>query len=457
MTTLTDSDSPLARLRAAQAAQAAQQPAASASSPQPLPGSPMDKTYFVLVNNVPVTKTRAEVQAMVTAGYNQPICLTGSSAWTTVDALGFQAAPPAAPPVPVAPPLAAAPPVAPPVALPPAPPVAPPVPTTPATPVTAAALTSPMPTSAEIAPPTAATAAITVPINTTLALPDVTDESSALAIFNALMPVSGEETMGAIIADASEGDGSGMSHEHPFATLRENQWFVPKDLKEHEAILPVGNRAYTAIFVSWRIGAVGWVGSGRKGVKGQPPAFRFALPNLRASKAVSPLLKSAQDICRRVQFTSKDAKVKFDGLGRLTTEVQILAWVADPTPRFIILVAPGFKTVEQTVASLTTAEEQRWILQPCSFTITEIQQVNKKVQAVDPTAANASWLDYGLTVTLDSTPNGAKLREAFTNYINRDRIAASQTMKRFLTAEDFNGLSLQEVADLLPKYDLIPA
>jgi hypothetical protein len=257
-----------------------------------------------------------------------------------------------------------------------------------------------------------------------------------------------------------------MSHELPFATLGDGVWKVPAQLKEIEPSLPAGGRAYTAIFLSSRIGALGWVGAGKKGVKGTKPKFRFVLPHPRANVVVAPLIPRVQAVCRRVQFTKNHEKVKFDQVGRLVSEVEILVWVAEPIPTFAILSVPGFKSVEYTSAVLGKAEiELKLTGKPCSFSLKELPQNNKRVSdehkaalAVNPNApapSNETWNEFGVDVALDSGTYGVRLNGLWREALTRDPKAVATVVQKFMTAADFSGLSVPEVDQLLVQYDLI--
>ena len=280
----------------------------------------------------------------------------------------------------------------------------------------------------------------------------VNDEQSALATFDFL----GADTEGGELSEiaARQAAGGGVSHTLPFISLRNGSW-DPKPKYIDGSVVqwaPTGQRDFCAVYVSHRLAATGWIGAGSAG-SGEPPAFSYALPTGRAPEVGKRALKAAADtlsIGRKIQFTPSDDRVKFDDIGRITPELQILVW--NPEVGFLILVAPGYKSTIDTLESLRESEVEKAPGAPVVVSVEETEEKNKRVAKENPNAKNASWTTQYLGFRVDAGQNGVRLMEAWKELRARDAVNTANTALSFITAQDFQGHTLDQVEDLIARY-----
>lgn len=407
---------------------------APAAPPLPAAGAvalaadPNEKFWVLGPDNNPAESTRGQIQARVDRGdASYLIVKDGEQAWKTPAEYDIQKAAPPAPAAPPPPPAAAAA---------PKPPPAP-----------ASAPAAPQPPSAPSAPQASQLPATANQGMGYRALPAlVTDEAAALAAFQV---ISGSDVDIASIVDSIEG-GAGMSHTFPFAAMRDGQWDVHKSCpQEISEYMPVGRRPFMAVYLCHRIAGTGWKGGGTRG-SGSPPLWHFALPYPSAHPKGPELTERALRVGRGVQFTKSDDRVKFDQLGRLTTEVHVLVWT--PQTQFIVLVIAGYRPTVLTTEVLKDKIKQ-YVGQPLRWELeTEVQE-NKRVAKENPDAKNARWEEHYLTSTFEPTDKSREIKAAWDEYFARDTLGAGNAMRAFQLAADYQGLSIDEVDDLLRKYE----
>lgn len=274
-----------------------------------------------------------------------------------------------------------------------------------------------------------------------------TDEEAVNAL--ALLMAPGEEMSLAAIA-ASVDTGGGMSHSLPFATIKNDNWDVNQKYTPDEVyrFMPAGNRPFYAVYVAHRIGATGWIGAGSAGKGGNPPAWRFALPSPLVDPKAVDLVRETLKIGRKVQFTTSSDRVKFDDVGRLTPEIQILVWT--PDCGFVVLVGAGHKTVDASLTNAAKVEKKPGT--PVKFGISVEETVNKRVQKADPNAKNAAWTDAVITVDVEAGSEGERLFAAWNELKTRDVKTLATHVGHFKRATDYSGLTVEEVETLLSSY-----
>ena len=279
--------------------------------------------------------------------------------------------------------------------------------------------------------------------------PLISSDEEAMQALAALTSDFDEETSLSAIS-ASVDTGTGMSHTFPFASIRNENWdvnnkYMPEEIYRY---MPAGNRPFYGVYICHRIGGTGWIGAGSAGKGGNPPAWRFALPDPRVVPSVAETARAVLKIGRKIQFTKGDERVKFDVIGRLTPEVHILVWT--PECGFVILVGPGHKTVEDTLKDLEKVEKRP--MTPVRFGLEIDEVVNKKVQKVDPNAKNASWTDTRISVNIVAEKEIQRIGTAWQEFLSRDRVAVANAATNFRMASDFDGLSAEEVQTLADAY-----
>jgi hypothetical protein len=423
---------------------AAQTGGASAPAPAPAPSAaPAENFWYVAPGGQTTSGSRAEVQAQINAGYNKPVMRVGENAWKSAAELGFTV-PSAAPAAPAAP-------------------TAPVAPIAPAAPVLPAVASHAVPmTSVAPSVPTTAVAGAYRPLPAL-----ITDPAAAIERLKALAaaaPVSDTNLHG--LVEEADSDGGGMSHTFPFVSLRNGSWKEPKDFDKNLAqYLPAGARPFSAVFLGYRISATGWRGQAGKGNTGVP-LWRFALPNLLCNTAladqalVRDVTSRVLTIARDVQYTKAAEKSKYDGVGRMAIETHLLVWA--PGIGLMCMVVPGWETSDLTMQSASKAQGMGQLMRPFQVVVKTHTVINKKKQKqlqagenIDP--KTVSWdLQYA-DIELDTSPVGMTLYQNFQGLQNNPEAltALANSLESFNAARDYSGLSLEEVADLVTKYDAI--
>jgi hypothetical protein len=197
---------------------------------------------------------------------------------------------------------------------------------------------------------------------------------------------------------------------------------------------------------------VGWGSEGSAATGGEKPVYQFVLPTLTSGVApdLKDLFRETLRVARGIQFTKKEQRSKFDALGRMAVETQILCWHNEIG--YAILVVPGYSPTDATCRALAETEKAGGITKPVTFSVVAEKQENKKVMKVDPKAENASWDTFAIKGQLDASASGNAMYASFMEGLARDKIGFANVLKAFMVASDFNGLPLPSIRELLPKY-----
>lgn len=396
------------------------------------------KTFWVVQpDGQTPTKSTAEVQALVDGGYDGLLCDTADAdgGWKPAAAFNFAKVAPKAPVAPVAP-------------------------AAPATPPPAIA-SSPAPAAA-IPPKFATSTAVSTlgtppPVTSRPLTKYAADATSALARLRQFSAPIEVPQLSQLMEDV---DGGGMSHAFPFTQLRKGNWTEPKDTpNEIKVHLPAGSRPFSAILLGYRVGANGWPGDAAPGQKGAAPLFHYVLPSLMVAPEAVKATTDTFNVARNIQMTPKQFKSKFDKLGRLQVEAQILVWA--PNLPLAVLTVGGFDTAKLTFDSCGEAAKKGLMLMPFTFSVEALNTHNKKmaarIAAGDPTA-NAQavdWTTYWAKATPDVSVGGKTMKDAFEAYMGSEAnvLTLGDAVENFLRGTDFDGLTLDQVNELLPKYD----
>lgn len=387
--------------------------------------------FWVVLAGITTSITPDELRTHVANGYDGPVAGPDGN-WLKAANWGITKPAPA----PVAPP-------APPASVAPAAPVPPPAPAMPTLGAAALAGTVATASPTSVGPAVHATAEREMSVL-------VRDEAAAMSVM-ALLTAPNMSIHDVI--DAADG-GDGMSYILPFARVDAKGWQVPKQLRERNdgtlEHLPAGDRPWTGIYIATRMGALGWKGAGQQGKKGDPPLYRFALPSHRVEPSTVVLAAEIMKIASRIQYTKADLRSKFDELGRLSPVLDTLVW--RPQLGFCLLVSSGFRSVQLTNASSRKWEEDQLVMKPICFDIMKEEIVNKKKLEANPQAKDATWVEAGIMGAADASQRGQIIYNEFQAEFNRDRVGFMNVVSNFLHGKDFQGLSLPEIAALLPKY-----
>lgn len=426
-------------------------PVASTTAAPAAESTPVQKAepmYFVYINGANANYTETQIQELAAnGGGDTPAVLQSEAAggWKKVsDYVKTVATAPLAPP---AAPLAPAAPAAP--AAPEAPVVTPATTVVPVTTITPATTVVPATQVIVATPETALSAPATF-----TQLPTTVTSDNAMAILSNLLQTAGPGAVSVASLVSETAEEGGAAHTLPYAQLKKSNWNIPKATATEIAdFMPAGNRAFTAIYLAHRIGATGWVGAGSKEAAKAPPAWNYALPTPAVNAQAQDFITETIRQGRRVQMTKADDRVKFDAAGRITPTLHVLVWKANVG--FMILDLGTYNSVTESTPGLAEADQHGWRNAPCSFTIETLETVNKKVAAADPNAKNAKWTTDYLKVSADASHAGHSLKQAWVDYVTRNKEAAAETILGFHNAKDYNGLSLEEVAKIFQDYNSI--
>ncbi len=416
--------------------------------------------YFLDDANTPIQADGATIVAKIDAGYAKQIVKAGDQAWKAPGEYGFiktvvaAVIPPTAPAAPAAP---AAPPAAPVVPTAPALPAAPAATSTPPFAVGAPRADAKNPGFRELAP-----------------MITSTDEARSLMASFMAPAVAGPGTS---LREAMDNDGGQMSHSLPFCNLKKGNWTDTGTADKPAPgaqYLPAGTRPYSTILLGYRYAATGWKGdASNDGSKASAPLYRFVLPTLEGDSGILPLVSAVTKIARKIQYTGRQDRAKFDALGRMTLETQVLIWV--PNLPLGLLCVSGWEAANLTSKSVDDAVRAGQRMQPFSVTVGEQQEVNDnkvkmrekylaEVSAAkaanracalkEVTEAECSWTTKFGKFTLDTGAVGTATRAQFQDWIQNEAnlVSLANTVKNFNTGRDYNGLSVEEIGALVAKY-----
>ena len=370
----------------------------------------------------------------------------------------------------------------------PAPTTPPPVPTADSSPQVNAGTTPPVtasaPAPAPTPPPAGETAkpAPTPPVQTTAVsrpapvtgvvsspvVASLIDSDEDMEQFAAsLMPNNTKQSLGAVIEGA---EGSGMKLTHPFASVKKGNWAVHKDCPENiKEFMPMGGETspkFHGVYLGYRLAANIWPGEPGDGGS---PTSSFAVPDLNVAGLITKklgfavtsddlheLAKETMAIANKVQYTKKDDRARYWPKGRLAPELHILVWT--PMTSYILLVVPTYTGVTETNHIINTEVEPGLKFQPVTFAIKNHTTVNKNAK---PGADNYQWVNSFVQIGHEKESTKAmNLNAAWNDYRTANRKEVMNQLAVFLCGEDFEGLSIPEMAGVLTEFkgyaDAIP-
>lgn len=246
----------------------------------------------------------------------------------------------------------------------------------------------------------------------------------------------------------------GVSFSHPFAQVSKGNFktlakHCPKEFLE---FMPDGSRAYNMVYLGYRVGATSWVG---KFGEGKPPAFKFAIPNLKMNPDATEMVRQLLAISTKIQF-NKVHESKYMHLGKLTPEIHIFGWKL--TTGFIVLSTSGHKAVEMTTEKLDEVVENKLVIEPMkviSFTPIEHQDINNKKPIDDPRRIIRAYpIIASVKPTAEVTPGSetAALAQQWSDFFMPNVRAVAKQVSAFHNTDDFKGLSLAEIKGKLAQY-----
>ena len=396
-----------------------------------------------------------EMQQIVTAGYSKAVCKVGG-AWVKAGVAGFSL--PATATVTVVPP-------------PPPPPETDPEPTQ--VTMTAAPAPAPAQTAVAAAPAPNQTAVATAESD----LPTIIKDSSAAdAVMAAVMRINtGTAPVCEDVAAQYRAVSSGFAPTHKFPTvsLKKEQWqpYVPKG-EAVNPILPVGNQPFVGVLLGVRHAAIGWRGAPpAAGDDALPPVWKYAIPTVH-SLILSPGMtfppRNAEDATKaphiihqemvidhllcasNVQFENDDGRARFDEVGRMACETEFLFWRrVDKSEGFFLLLVPGYSAYEDMQEALETLSNA---IGNAAYKVSlELNtRVNKRIIKIDPNSRKAKWTVASAAMVAVDDPMHAAFKQCWSDPTMK--VGMANMLANFHAAQDFNGLTLPEIAALHDRY-----
>jgi hypothetical protein len=280
------------------------------------------------------------------------------------------------------------------------------------------------------------------------ALPAVRTEDDEKAL-QFLAQLSG----GAVVASGSlsdaiaQADAAGLaSHTFLTTTLKKGNWKEAKSCPpEIRNFMPAGDRDFPAIFLGYRIGMVAWRGAGTAGGDNhEPPVWSAVVPRVEACKQSIQLVERTISIGRSIQYTGADAKAKFDDLGRLTPEMQVLLWTKHTG--FFLAIVSGYTPTTDSADGLKAVENSLFV--PLTISVKAFPQVNPK--ATDP--AKKNWTTWAITGAPAVNAMGAAMLEDWRTFFAANKMDVARTLYKFAEGSDYNGLPVDKLAMKLDEY-----
>lgn len=398
-----------------------------------------------------------EMQQIVTAGYSKAVCKVGG-AWVKPSVAGFSL--PTTATVTIAPP-------------PPPPPETDPEPA-PAPSQTTVAVTS-APTPAPAPSQTAVAVAAAQPAESDLPT-IIKDTSAADLVMAAVMDInSGKAPVCEDVAAQYRAVSSGFAPTHKFPTvsLKKEQWqpYVPKG-ESVNPILPVGNQPFVGVLLGVRHAAIGWRGAPpAAGDDALPPLWKYAIPTVH-SLMLSPGMtfppRNEEDkekaphiihqemvidhlLCAsNVQFENDDGRARFDEVGRMACETEFLFWRrVDKSEGFFLLLVPGYSAYEDMQESLETLSNA---IGNAAYKVSLAinTRVNKRIIKIDPNSRKAKWTVASASLAAVDDPMHAAFKQCWGD--PNMKVGMANMLANFHAAQDFNGMSLLEIAALHARY-----
>jgi hypothetical protein len=165
-----------------------------------------------------------------------------------------------------------------------------------------------------------------------LTLPGTDSQSSALLAFDSIANESGLQPFPVTLVK----DGNFKTHS-----------LVPAEIKD---LLPYGDKAIHAVFITYRLGGIAWqVGYDDRTEENKNPSYMFFIPG--TDGATSRLLTEA---AKSYQYTPKDKKNEYDfaksGVGHIQPIIECLVYLPSLNNLAVIATGSNYSAVEETIA-----------------------------------------------------------------------------------------------------------
>lgn len=251
-----------------------------------------------------------------------------------------------------------------------------------------------------------------------------------------------------ISAIAEDLDDGGVRESFPFASVRKGSWVAYNKIDPliYDA-LPIGQRPYRMVYISHRLGAIGWAGPA-EGSSKQPPLWAAVAPIPSVSQLAGELNRRILKIGSKIQYTAGSAREKFDAVGRLTPEIHVFGW--RPDTGFIVLVCSTFKSTELSSLAFKNFESKGGV--PIVLELGVEHQHNPR--ATDP--KKRDWDVTYLKPRVELDKPAADLAQAFDALKSQDcGVPLAKECLKFARGEDYSGLNLTDLVAKLDQYNAL--
>lgn len=253
------------------------------------------------------------------------------------------------------------------------------------------------------------------------------------------------------LADVADVDGSGMRLAWPFAQIRKGNWSVHKSCPETiKEFMPVGGEGmpFHAIYIAHRVGVTLWQGDPSDG---NPPVGAYVVPSMRVTQPpelAEQILRETMKVGSKIQFTPSVDRDRYFPEGKLTPEVHVLVWT--PNTGYILLVAPGYNSTQDTLENLKGDIEQKYPLWPLCFSLKKHEVINKNAA---PGAKNSRWEHFSIEAKLNPNAKSQAVAEAWNAYKTENMKDVMNKAMIFLKGEDHSGMTIDQIVELLAVYN----
>lgn len=247
-----------------------------------------------------------------------------------------------------------------------------------------------------------------------------------------------------------ETDDGGVKHELNFASLRKGNWEAykktPPEILEY---LPAGNRPFRGVYLGVRVGLQAWPGASTPNGGGRPPLWSAVIPTPIGHKSSADLFRVAKQIASQIQYTKRAARVKYDTLGRISPELQVLFWT--PAAGFFVVIVPSFNSMEATLEVWKDVENKTGF----PITVEVFTNGEKNPKATKP--EESEWTTYAIKGALATDPRAQEMMNAWRELQSKPdgKLQIAKTVLRFHKGEDYKGLPVEQLATMLNKYSAL--
>lgn len=272
---------------------------------------------------------------------------------------------------------------------------------------------------------------------------------------NALTAMFGPQALNSSrsLADVADVDGSGMRLASPFAQIRKGNWSVHKSCPDAiKEFMPVGGEGmpFYCVYIAHRAAVTIWQGDP---TDGNPPVGAYVVPSPRTAgspeeaELADHILRETMKTASKIQFTKGIDRDRLFPEGKLTPETHVLVWT--PNTGFILLVAPGYASTQDTLANFKGDIETKHALWPLCMSLKKHEVINKNA---NPGDKNYKWEHFSIEAKIVANARVQAVADAWAAFKAENMPEIMNQAMVFLKGEDHSGMSVEEIVGLLAKY-----